>query len=83
MIPLHFPTRDRRPGQPAHALMLLGALAMSLLASGSAAAQPLIGDDHNDVLLISPARTAPPLSGLQRIQLKLHTTAGYDILVNG
>jgi hypothetical protein len=42
----------------------------------------LISDDPGTPRLISPDRPHPPISGVP-IELKLRTTAGYNVLVNG
>lgn len=85
MISMHAPSRRRqRSAQLLNLLTgLAGALALSISLSGTVAARPLIDDDQGHVLLISPRQGVPPMSGAQRIEFKLRTTAGHNVLVNG
>lgn len=85
MSTVHAPSRRHRRSSRLVTTFtaLASALAMSIVLGGTVAARQLIDDDQGDVLLISPNRVQPPMSGAQRIEFKLRTTAGYNILVNG
>ena len=85
MSTVHAPSRRRqRSAQLVNSLTVLAsALALSISLSGTVAARQLIDDDQGHVLLISPRQEVLPISGAQRFEFKLRTTAGHNVLVNG